>query len=339
MTKNADTVPEHIAFDHKFFQSADGGCFRMSEQGDSPVFAFQITGENQQIVLSFNGIKREFGLKDSADGRMLDFIEEALKFVKIMRIGDKLPAELSTREASWETQPHHVMIARNRLTVQLITWISGEEKIINDLEKLRKIIDDPKIQNKINQALDEAAARLGGENQNRERVLELVESLADELAHIEALRQEFEKIVKMRQKAEGLLKCYTNELSISEQISPVIRLLSTAIKEYKKVFDELDANIGEIVSVMRNIERHTDYIRYTRDYLYCRLTAWETMLSRWEPVQAQRHRDNENLLRDTYSFLAPRFMPEDEWILLSKIHENRANNIKTEMRWSLNTGA
>ena len=335
MTKKADTVPENIAFDHKFFESADGGCFRMSEQGDLPVFAFQITGENQQIVLSFNGIKREFGLEDSADGRMLDLIAEALKFVKVMRIGDKLPPELSTREASWETKPQHVTIARNRLTVQLITWIGGEEKIINDLEKLRAILDDPKIQHKINQALDEAAARLGGENQDRERVLELLESLADELAHIEALRQEFEKIISMQKKAKDLLKCYANELSVSEQINPVIRLLSIAIKEYKEVFDELDANIGEIVSVMRNIERHTEYIRHTRDYLYCRLISWDNMFSRWEPVRARRQLDNENLLRDTYSFLAPRFMPEDEWILLSKVHEKRAENIKTEMRWSL----
>ncbi len=333
MIKKNNTVPSRIAFDHKFFQSAENGHFRMSEQGDLPVFAFKISGENQEIVLSFSGIKKEFSLEDSDDSRMLDFIQEALRFIKTMRIGDKLPPELSTREASWSIEPHHVTIARNRLTVQLITWISGEEKIVNDLEKLRKIIDDPKIQNKINQALDEAAARLGGGNQNRERVLELLESLADELAHIEALRQEFEKIVSMRKKTEGLLGCYTNELSVSEQINPVIRLLGIAIKEYRKVFDELDANICEIVSVMRNIERHTEYIRHTRDYLYCRLMAWDEIFSRWGEIQVRRHRDNENLLRDTYSFLAPRFMPEDEWILLSKLHENRSANSKTEMRW------
>ena len=47
---------------------------------------------SQEAVLPLKSVAREFRIEpNSADGQMLELIEQALDFVVALRIGDKLP--------------------------------------------------------------------------------------------------------------------------------------------------------------------------------------------------------------------------------------------------------
>ena len=78
-----------------------------------------------------------FRLTDqTADGQVLSKVAEGLQFVRGLRVGDPLPKEILTREASWEPSERHLRIARQRLTMQLVTWLAGNEHIFTSSEKL-----------------------------------------------------------------------------------------------------------------------------------------------------------------------------------------------------------
>ena len=150
-----------IAFNHSFFASVEGGHFRMSEQTKEPVFVVDL-GENNEVSLPFPGIKREFELDaDSNDAKMLDLIAEGLNYVKVLRPGDRIPTELLTGEASWEITDAHRTIAYQRLTLQMVTWLSGDEVTITNPEELAQVADDPKTKDKVNEAFGQAAEELG----------------------------------------------------------------------------------------------------------------------------------------------------------------------------------
>ena len=68
-----------------------------------------------------------------------------------------------------------------------------------------------------------------------------------------------------------------------------------------------------------------------RDDLYRRLKAWDKIFESWEEVTMSRSDDNEGLLRETYRFLAPRFMKTDDWVLYSQLLES--DKTTTTMRW------
>jgi hypothetical protein len=87
------------------------------------------------------------------------------------------------------------------------------------------------------------------------------------------------------------------------------------------LFLEVDAQTGEILSVLRNLSTQVPYIRDKRDDLYIRLIAWDEILAEWEKAQMKPHPDNPALLRRTYQFLAPRFMMVKEWVLMTKLKQ------------------
>ena len=98
------------------------------------------------------------------------------------------------------------------------------------------------------------------------------------------------------------------------------------------MFDQIDAQTGEIIAVLRNIGAQTKYIHQVRDDLYCRLIVWDEMFKLWKAQNASRSLQTEELLRKTYQFLAPRFMQEDKWVLFSQLQDKKGE-MKTAMRW------
>ena len=322
-----------VAFEHKLFNTMEGGRFILSDHDDKPIYCFKM-GDND-VSLPFEGIKREFGLdEDSPDGQMLDLVAEALFFIKELVLGDPLPREVTTGEASWEVEERHRITAYQRITVQLASWISGDEHLVTDAKKLATIAEDPGIKEKINRAFDEAASNLGftGE-QGREEVVKLIEQLAEELSHIEALREKFAHVLDMEKKIHELRKLYANEMGILEVADPVAKLMTVAVKKYRDTFTDVDSQTGEIISALRNIGPQTEFIRKQRNDLYRRLVAWEEMFKKWGSIILKRSQHNEDLLRETHRFLAPRFMQKDDWVLFSQLQKDKLGGMKTAMRW------
>ena len=309
---DAGAAPAVVEFEHSVFRKLEGGHFRLSETGREPVFAFK-HGE-LQATLPLDGIRREFGIAgESADGRMLDLVQESLTFVRLLRLGDPF----------------------QRITLQLVSWVSGNETVETDPEAIKRLADDPETKRKVNEAFGQAAQSLGLGRERREDVIGYIHQLVEEFAFIEALREKFRSVQMMQQKIQALRRMFGQERSVLEIADPVARLIEVAVKTFQDIFGDIDANTSEIIGVLRNLQTQTTYIRTTRDNLYRRLVVWDEMFAVWHPVRMERSEANANLLRKTYRFLAPRFMQVDEWVLRTQIGANKGANkrFKTEMSW------
>jgi len=318
--ENEVDVPTVVAFAHPFFAAVGDVQFRMSEHTRAP--ALMIKFGDGDAALSFGGIRRELKLaEDSPDAGMLEAVAAALQFVSVLKIGDPLPAEVLSGEASWEIEQRHRDIALARLTMQLVTWATGDETAITDADALSQVADDPATQAKAEKAIADAAERLSVEVEEVKATLRM---LAEELAFIEALREKFAGVLSMRDKMDVLRRKYSNERSVAEVADAVRRLMTVAVKRLTNLFEQIDAQTGEIMGMLKNPKAQEGYIRTKRDELYCRMVAWRDILAKWDKCDSKPTEGNVALLRETYRFLAPRFMPAQQWVLASQLQQRGA---------------
>lgn len=315
-----------VTFEHAFFNKLEDAFFQRSDMTGEPVMVIKFA--KNEVSLPFKGIRKEFGLaEDGADSKMLDQVAIALKFVKGVRIGDQLPKEMFSREASWQLSQRHVTIAYQRISVQLVNWMTGGQNLITDPEELLQLAADPQIKKTVNKAFGEAAEKLGLGRDHKEEVIQHVQSLAQELAYIEALRDRLRKIEMMEEKIQGLRRLYGRERSVLEVADQVARLGERALQDFEEQFLEVDAQTGEILSVLRNLDSQIAYIRDKRDDIHARLMAWDDILTEWELVQVKVGPEKPELLRRAYHFLAPRFMMVNEWVLMTKPQRGNADGV------------
>lgn len=324
-------MPSEIAFQNAFFHSINETSFRVREDTEEAVMVMVLdTGE---VSLKLPGVKKELKLaEDDPDAKMLDIVAEGLKYVRELRIGDPVPTELTTGRASWEVTDAHRAIAHNRVTMQLVSWMSGEEMLITDPDELAMIADDPKTKEKVNAAFTETAKALKLPEERREDVVLLIANLADELSYIEALRSVYHDIEHIHETVQVLARKYKSEQSVMDTINPVRRLFIIAINGFSNSFDQLDAQTGEILSALTNIAQVTRYIRDNRDDLHRRLWAWDKIIEDWQGLQAARSTKAERLLEELYRFLAQRFLPRNEWELYTKAMD-KTKKRATEVVW------
>src|ERR1700760_231547 len=110
-----DTTPR-IRFDHWFFHKMEDIHFQLTGADKEPTLIAKYS--KNDVVLAFKGIMKEFNIEAStADGAMLEQVAKGLKYVKGLRIGDPLPKEILTREASWELAKRHREIAYQRVKI------------------------------------------------------------------------------------------------------------------------------------------------------------------------------------------------------------------------------
>lgn len=309
-------LPTEVSFKHAIFTRVDEGVFRQSPDGES-IFVMRI-GETE-ASLPLSGIRREFDIENgSPDAVMLDLVTDALKFVQALRLGDPIPKELLTGEPSWDIQPEHMVLAQQRLSMQLVTWVTGDEVLITDPSQLLQVANDDNTKKRINEAIGMAAEELGFPG-DKEKVLALIEDLAVDLAPIEALRDRYTEVLEIRTKVLLLRRLFAKEMSSLEVADSVARLMEVAVEELGERFSGIDAQTSEIISALRNISAQKEYIRAQRDDLYCRLFVWDETLAEWRKIEAGVTDGADDLLRTTYRFLSPRYMTVDEWVLMSQL--------------------
>lgn len=314
-------IPKTIAFQHPFFKRVEDIYFRLDENSGEPQAVVKLGEET--VSLPFEGLRREFQLTtDTADGQLLTLLAKGLRYVKALRLGEPLPGEVVNRSASWQPLPKHKQIAYQRLALQVLGWLTGDEEIITDPEQLLQVTGDPSFRKKINEAFGEAAVALGLGRENREQVTHYLTDLANELAYIEALRDIFRDIQKMNGKIQALRRLYGTERTVLETADPVARLMDRCVAQFRDLFEQADAQTGEIMAALKNIDLQKTYIQNMRDDLHIRLMVWEEILEAWnlQPVRKSLHA--EELLEKTYRFLAPRYMAVDQWVMMTKLQEN-----------------
>lgn len=312
-------LPETLELQHKVFSAFDSCHFQRSVDDGQVVLVIRM-GDAAPVSLPLGAMMREFGIiADSQDGRLLELLDEALHYVTALKPGDPIPKEVLCGEASWDVEDYHRQVAYNRLTMQLVTWMSGSEELITDPDQLLQIAEDPSTKKKVNDAFGEVAEKLGLGRERREEVTHWVHDVASELAYIESLRDKFRLVTMIQSKLQQLRRLYGHERATLETVSQVVKLMEEAIGRFQDTFDQVDAQTGEIIAVLKNIESQKQFIRSTRDDLYRRLFAWDELFDRWQKLSVERSDAAVILVRDSYQFLAPRYMKVKEWVLYTQV--------------------
>lgn len=323
--------PTHIELEHWFFRKVDGVRFQLHQQTGQP--GVTITMAKNEAFLTLAALKKEFDIGPATpDGLMLNRIADGLKYVKGLLIGDELPKEILTGEASWEPSAKHVAIAHQRVGMRLVSLVSDEEQTATDASELLALADNPTIKKKINEAFDVAARELGKEN--KQEVIDLVEIMAKELGYIEFLREKFGKIDSMRERIQKVRVLHSRTVSIRESSDQVARLIERAKAEYQAMFDAIDDRISDVVPMLRNIDESIVYIRRMRDDLHIRFLAWDNLLDEWKANLVEYSIKVNELLRTTHQFLAPRFMSFTDWTAVAREEAKKRAKMKVQpMAW------
>lgn len=301
----------HFDFQHKVFK-LPGAFFNIEPTSKEPVLNIMLG--DLKASLPFNTLNESFEITEGThDGRLLDIVEKGLRFVKQIRPGEEIPGELLSGRASWSVQDKHRTIARGRLTVQIVSWITGSEVIVVNLEELEQIVEDPQTKARLKTAFKDIAERLAIGGNAEQYITDRVDDLAQELSYIEALRDRFKAIRAINDNLARLTQIYRSDRTFCSELARMQGLIRKPLKEFDATFEQADAQTGEILGALRGFDSTVRFIRKIRDDLRAALLDWEETLALWDGVAIERSGKIEQIQKQTYRFLANKFIEVAVW--------------------------
>ena len=308
------TVPEICQLTHASFRMLKEPLFRLSEGTRIPSMVIQLA--SQEAILPLKSVAREFRIDpESPDGQMLEWIEQALDFVVVLRIGDKMPSELNGGQASWEPNDQDRSIATSRVRYNLTRCVfarMGKTVTISgagtpgweETGKNRELL---------NQAIEDAATLVAGTD-----VAEIktrMGTICEEMAYVESMRRTLTRgITPIKDK---LLRMPLSQIPVSRQetFKHVQALATRGVKEITSRFDEVDVRLDDVLAMLRDTAGAATWMRRHRDWLVRTNHSWGSVLTEW--ANAPRDYDDFfwKVVERTYLFLAPRYMSFQEWVV------------------------
>jgi hypothetical protein len=310
----------HFVFEHVVFKAPEAR-FALASDG-TPSMMLRLA--DLDAVVPIRSLSTEFALDQTGDAQLLEMVIAGLKHVKLIRPGDSIPREILDGTASWTLEERHVDIAKGRITLQISSWLTGQEQVISDPTALLQMADDPSIKARVNEAFGEIAVKLGLPRERRQEVIDKIDQVVRELAYIEALRERFRStIIVIRDKILLFMKVYRRDRSIEEELGRIENLIRRPINEIGGIFDQVDAQSGEIISLLRNMDRQIAFIRESRDDLHARMMLWDDLIPKWLALSVERSTESEQAMKEIYRFLARNYIVEKPWQLASAAFDRR----------------
>ena len=306
--------PTSFAFRHPVF-AIKGSYFALARDDSTPVYYVQLG--DMQAAIPIARLPTSFDITaESGDRDLLGQVEKGLRFVREIRPGDTIPSELLDGTASWNVTTRHVEASQARFTMQLISWLNGKQLETLDGHAFADMMADPEIKAKVQQAFAAIAQKLGAEH--KQEVVDRIDNLTREFSYIEALRSRSFKVKKIPANLRLLANIYRRERSIFEEIGRAQALIGRPVAKLGSLFDQIDANTGEILSLLRKHDDTVQYIRRMRDDLHQQLMRWDELILAWEKVTIERSGENERCIRQTYRFVARYFPQTSDWTLSAR---------------------
>jgi hypothetical protein len=302
----------HFVFKHRVFQLPDAR-FELSGRERHPVLRVEL-GEIDAVI-PIDDVASEFGIApDSEDGKLLVTVGQSLKFVRDIRPGDSIPSELLDGTASWRVEDHHRELAKNRLMVQVATWLTGDESVILDMPELRRMSTDPDMQRKVREGIAKIAETLGLGADRRDEVLDMIDRFSRELSYIEALRDRYNAARAIGGKLNRVGKLYKDDKHFFDEVNRASILIRPAFMGFTNLFDQVDAQTSEIMAVLKTYDSMVKYVREIRDELHQRLIVWDRAIDMWDVNIEKRNDRIRDAVRETYRFVAFHFPQTHDWV-------------------------
>ncbi len=316
-------IPQVCQLSHASFRMLGEPLFRLSE--GTRVASMVVQLQSQELLLPLRSVAREFGIDPaSADGQMLNLIEQALDFVVALRLGDRLPSELNGGEASWKPTEQDRQVATSRVWHDLLRCVfarmgqgvkvsgataPGWEDAAGNRALLR-------------QAVDGAATQLEGVD--AAEVTARVASISEEVACIETMRRTLTRGMAAPQ--EKLLRIQLSQVPVGQYdtMKQVQALATRGLKEISERFDEVDTRLDDILAMLRDTPAAIGWLQRQRDWLVRMKQAWDPVFVDWAGAPTQINDFLWKVVERTYSFLAPRFMAFKEWSVVDAKPQQQA---------------
>ena len=301
----------HFRFEHKVF-SVDGA--RFARTPDTREAALYVKLGDLQVALPIRTLKDEFGIKpESGDAELLGVVERSLRYVKEIRPNDSIPREILDGTASWSVEERHRAIAKGRLSLQIASWLTGDESVVVDAAQLEQLVEDPGTKQKIDQAFGEIAEKLELGRDRKNEVVDRIDALARELSYIEALRERYGLAQEIIRKLGEFVRTYKSDRHMTQEISRVRTLLMRPQAEFDSLFAQCDAMTGEIVSVLKKFDAQVEFVRDMRDDLHTKLMAWDEVITIWSGLEVVKGENQENAIKAMYRFVARNYPQRQDW--------------------------
>ncbi|MCA0200539.1 MAG: hypothetical protein LCH56_06820 [Proteobacteria bacterium] len=294
----------HFDFQAKVFQ-APGACFVLKGKDKAPMFAVEMGAGLGYITLK--DLRKTFHIAEgSHDDKLIERAAAGLRHVPDIRPGDEIPNEILNGTASWTVARKHKQIARDRIQVQLLSWMSGKPIVYTTQGELKEIVGKDENKKALKDAFGKAAAALGFAAGEAEKVLDLIETLAREICYVEALRERSLELKKIQRNVEGLTKVY-NDIRGSADVSRVKLLMVRGLNESENILNNVDAETADIMNALMSLDYVIKAVRDARDSLHFLLMEWDPVIAKWENLTLVRCQEVDRALLATYKFLASRF--------------------------------
>ena len=296
-------------FNHQAFRAPDTR-FLLGRDGEPCVALTLGTLDAQVPLISF---VKEFDLAETADGALLDLVVPGLKYVKVIRPGDSIPREILDGTASWSVSDEHREAARGRLTLQLYSFLGGQERVLADPIEILQMVDDPGVKTRIEAGRGKILARLGLAPGQGAEIDARLDRFARDLAYLMALRERADSIMRLLDKVATLRRVYRRDRTVDEELIRINNLLQKPINRFHKFFADADAHTGEILAILANVDQYLAYVREQRDTAHRHLMKWDDLLQTWDALLPEISSASESAIRRLYQFLAQNFLTESSW--------------------------
>lgn len=310
VTVNSEKRSGRLILRHPVFSSFESAFFRISEAERKPVLVIPM--DDREASLSVDSMMREFRISMSdEDGIMLGMVGRALEFVTGLRIGDWLPVEVLTGEASWTADEIFQERALARLNLCLLAWMAGGTSSV-DREVLSHVGQAAMSAEDLTAGLRLIVSKVGGVT--LDEALVRLRRVADEYAYVESLRDRLLRgAVRMAMVLDRLARTFRGDATHRELLGQVRRLASIGVADLQARFDQADLAVADVEKVVFDPGGVVSALRGHRDGLYVRCRAWDPYIVEWDTIQTGQNARTWQLAHETYRFLAPRFMTIVEW--------------------------
>lgn len=295
----------HFDFQARVFQ-APGALFALKGKNKEVMFAVEM-GAGQAFI-SLDDLRKTFFIAEgSHDDKLINRAEEGLKYVPDIRPGDEIPNEVLNGTASWTVAKRHKQIARDRIQVQLLSWVNGKPVSYGGREDLQKIVSSNENKKALIGAFKRAAVAMGLKENESEKVIDYIETLARELCYVEALRERCFEVRRIRKNLETLKKVYNDDIRTSSDIARIKTLIAMGLSELDNILNNVDAESADILGALMSINEVVQSVRRARDDLHYILMEWDPVIAKWKDLALVRCKDIDQALSATYKLLAMRF--------------------------------
>jgi hypothetical protein len=310
--------PIKIELSHALFRKYPG-YFKLSEVDDSPVYVTDLGP--QTAILPTSSIKKEFKIDaEHPDFAVLQRIDTGVEFLDHLGIGDALPAEVLTGEASWQASAHFLHNAADNLRAHLALWgtmtRAGKQIGPKDYSEVRKRLGEPHVQKAIWDAHHNAAETIGLEAGDRKGVAQRIDELAANLAYIESLRESFNKagrVLGNQVEKAANSKTLGSDQNAREAARGLVRLQTHSMNVIGGRFSEIDLRTSDILGFLKDPEAAKKWIATRRNDLYRESRKMLPLAAKWQAATPGGDNATRDLLLDTYRSLARRYLPAHEW--------------------------